>query len=198
MLGITGGIATGKSTLTRALARRLSSEIFDADRTAHELLSTDLTVRAEIEESFGPGIYDSEGRPDRRLLRALVFADDRLRCRLEAILHPAIRARWLALARRRREIGGWLVVDIPLLYETAAEASFDRVVVAACSPGTQRRRLSAERGLDSAMALKIITAQLDLSLKIRRADHVVWTDSTLSRLEDQSELLAASLSHCYG
>jgi dephospho-CoA kinase len=198
LLGITGGIATGKSTFTRLLAGRLSGEVFDADRAAHELLASDPAVRLAVEKSFGAGYYGDDGRPDRARLRDLIFSDDLHRRRLEEILHPAIRARWLAQAGRIVENGGWLYVDLPLLYETRAESQFDRVIVVACSPATQRRRLETERGLTAETAVKIISAQLDLETKIKRADHLVWSDSTTESLDAQADLLAAWLLHRYG
>jgi dephospho-CoA kinase len=198
LLGITGGIATGKSTLTRSLARRLPGEVFDADHAAHELLSGDPAVRLAVERSFGANYYGDDGLPDRARLRKLIFSDDLHRRRLEEILHPAIRARWLAQAGRTVENGGWLFVDLPLLYETGAESQFDRVIVVACSPATQRRRLESERGLDAEIAVKIISAQLDLETKIKRADHLVWTDSTTESLDAQADLLAAWLRQRYG
>ncbi len=198
LLGITGGIATGKSTFTRSIARLLSGDIFDADRTAHQILAGDPGVRLAIDKAFGEGYYGSDGLPDRACLREMIFADDLHRRRLEDILHPAIRARWLDQAKSTVANNGWLFVDLPLLYETQAESQFDRVIVVACSPATQRRRLITERGLDESIAAKIIAAQLDLETKMKRANHLVWSDSTPENLEAQTALLAAWLRHRYG
>jgi dephospho-CoA kinase len=198
LIGITGGIATGKSTLASSLARLLPGQVFDADRSVHALLSGDPAVRLAIEKSFGAGYYGADGLPDRARLRELIFSDDLHRRRLEEILHPAIRARWLALAGRIAEKGGWLYIDLPLLYETGAETQFDRVIVVACSAATQRRRLAQERGLGADIAVKIIAAQLDLETKIKRADHLVWTDSTIESLDGQAGLIAAWLRNRYG
>jgi dephospho-CoA kinase len=198
VIGITGGIATGKSTFTRSLLRRLPAESFDADQAAHELLASDPDVRRAVEEAFGADIYNSEGRPNRARLRELVFSVELNRKRLEEILHPAIRARWSALAGQAVKSCRWLFVDLPLLYETGAEAHFDRVVVVACASATQRLRLQSERGLKPEMAAKIISAQLDLEIKISRADHLIWNDSTESSLEGHAEFLAAWLRQFYG
>jgi dephospho-CoA kinase len=198
VIGVTGGIATGKSTLTRSLAGRLSAEAFDADSAVHILLREDRKVRVAIESAFGPDLYSPDGEPHRSQLRALVFSDDQKRAQLEAILLPAVRAQWLARAEAARREGIWLLVDIPLLYETAAESHCDRVVVVACSGRTQRQRLGAARGLDPELAQRIIAAQLDLQTKISKADHVIWNDSTISSLEAQGELLANWLSQTYG
>ena len=198
VLGITGGIATGKTTLTRALLRRLPAELFDADRCAHELLENDSAVRAAVSGTFGPEIYDAHGKPDRARLRELVFSEELHRKRLEEILHPAIRARWSTLAEQTAKTGGWLCVDIPLLYETGAESRFDRVIVVACAPETQRRRLRENRGLDDETAARIIATQLDLWAKIKKADHVIWNDSTDACLDGQAALLAGWLRQIYG
>ncbi|MGB8170620.1 MAG: dephospho-CoA kinase [Chthoniobacteraceae bacterium] len=198
VIGITGGVATGKSTFTQALLRRRPAELFDADQSVHALLEGDAEVRLAVGEAFGEAIYNAEGKPNRSRLRELVFSDEQSRKRLEEILHPAIRARWTSLAERVRQSNAWLFVDIPLLYETGAESHCDRVVVVACSPRTQRRRLAENRGLDSTTAQGVLSAQLELETKIKRADHLIWNDSTVSALERQVDLLAAWLNQSYG
>lgn len=197
VLGITGGIATGKSSFVRTLQAELPGLLFDADAAAHELLAEDEVVRQSVEENFGPAVLDATGRPDRQRLRAVVFADPEARERLEAILHPVIRRRWRELAGGYRERSEWLFVDIPLLYETEAQGEFDRVAVVACSPQTQRARLREHRKLDSVLIESIIGAQFDLALKITQASHVVWNDSTAGCLERQARLLAALLRNYY-
>ena len=193
VLGVTGGIATGKSSFTGLLLRHLPAERFDADQTAHELLTGEAAIRRAVVETFGGAICDAEGNPDRNRLRALVFDDESKRHQLERILHPAIRARWIARAAEIARDGGWFVVDIPLLFEAQAEANFDRIIVVACSPATQRRRLAEQRGLSAALTEKMITSQLDLATKINKAHHVIWNDSSLPCLERQARLLAAFL-----
>ena len=198
VLGITGGIATGKSTFVRALLRRIPAQVFDADRAAHELLDHDPATHAAVRAAFGDAVFGADGKPDRARLREIVFAQGLQRRRLEDILHPVIRDRWAALAEQTLRTGGWLCVDLPLLYETGAETSFDRTIVIACSPETQRRRLQELRGLDAGTADRMIAAQLDLSLKIKKADHVIWNDSTDACLDGQAALLAAWLLTHYG
>ena len=187
-LGITGGIGTGKSTFAALLLRYLPAQLFDADRCSHELMAHDPVVRGAIQEAFGSHIYNSEGLPDRAQLRETVFSDPVQRQRLESILHPAIRARWIALAREARQ--GWLCVDIPLLFETGAENHFDRIIVVACSAQTQLERLERERALPRALAERMIAAQHDLGAKIQKSHHLVWNDSTTSCLDRQARLLA--------
>lgn len=200
VLGITGGIATGKSSFVRALreSRLLDPALFfDADETAHSLLAGDPAVMEAVTAYFGPSILDEHGRPERSRLRAVVFAEPAARRKLEEILHPAIRARWLRLAAEYRERKDWLFVDIPLLYETEAQGEFARVVVIACSPATQRRRLREDRKLDPGLIENIISAQLDLHVKVAQAQHVVWNDSTPACLARQAHLLAEHLRHLY-
>ena len=198
VLGVTGGVATGKSSFTGLLLRHLPAELFDADQSAHDLLAHDTTIRQAVVETFGAAICHTAGNPDRAKLRALIFDDEAKRRQLERILHPAIRARWIARAAETGRTGGWFVVDIPLLFEAQAETHFDRIIVVACSPRTQRRRLAEQRGLSSGLAEKIITSQLDLATKINHAHHVIWNDSTLSCLERQARLLAGWLDRTRG
>lgn len=197
VLGVTGGIATGKSSFTGLLLRHFSAELFDADQCAHDLLANDDAIREAVVEAFGAAVCDTDGKPDRAKLRSLVFHNETNRRRLEHILHPAIRDRWTGRAGRIAREGGWFVVDIPLLFETHAEARFDRIVVVACSPATQRRRLAEKRGLNDGLAEKIITSQLDLATKINQAHHVIWNDSTLPCLERQARLLGDWLSRAH-
>ena len=199
VLGLTGGIATGKSTLTPLLLRELpGTEHFDADRCVHDLLSGDDAVKHAIVDTFGSTVLDDTGRPSRRKLRDVVFADESRRKMLESILHPAVRTRRLEAARLARERNGWLLVDIPLLYETGVQGDFDRVIVVACPRATQLNRLILERGLALELAERIMATQMDIGAKTLLADHVIWNDSTVSNLDGQSRLLAAWLKQHYG
>ena len=196
MLGITGGIATGKTLFTGCLARLFPSlEVFDADRCARELTASDPAILRAIRDHFGPDVFDASGVLQRPALRAIVFADPAERKALEAILHPAIHRCWQGLARTIRERPGapWLAADIPLLFETSAETHFDKVVVVACSALTQRRRLMDRRQLPPGLADSMIASQLPLSEKIDRADFVVWNDGLPEALESQARLLALRL-----
>ena len=198
VVGITGGIATGKSSFIRALLRDLPAALFDADRCVHDLLASDTVLIGKLRAEFGPAIFDPDGSLNRPALREIVFEDDRARRQLEALIHPAVRSRWAAQAEAARRDASWMFVDIPLLYETGAESEFDRVIVVACQGSTQRRRMLEERGLASALIERMIAAQIDLAAKTARADHVVWNDSTFAALDEQARLLAAWLRQCYG
>ncbi len=198
-VGITGGIASGKSSCARALVARLpGSGLFDADALVRELLASDPLVRARIQETFGPGIFGCDPAQDRARLREQVFSDPAKRGGLEGIVHPVVRARWIEQAQVAKDQGGWLIVDIPLLFETGAEEYFGSIVVVACPTETQRRRLLTERGLTGEMSGKILGAQLETGEKINKADHLIWNDSTVEALEAQVALLARWLIKRYG
>jgi dephospho-CoA kinase len=198
VLGLTGGIATGKSTFSQSFLRIVPEcGHFDADKCVHDLLAHDESVRGRIMDSFGEKVVGANGFPDRGKLRDLVFNDPAHRRTLESILHPEVRGRWGSQVADARESGAWLLVDIPLLYETNVQAAFDCVIVIACPRATQLKRLNLERGLALGLAERILNTQLDISAKTQLADHVIWNDSTVSNLDGQSELLAAWLKrHC--
>ena len=192
-IGITGGIATGKSSFSESLRRKLPALHFDADRCAHDLLAHDAGVQSALRAAFGDESFDAQGKPDRVRLREIVFGDPLKRQKLEQILHPAIRASWIAQARQAAQGHRWFCADIPLLYETDAQPHFAAVIVIACSPATQRARLLERRHLPADTADKIMAAQLALTTKIAFADYVVWNDSAMSSLDRQARLLAGAL-----
>jgi len=196
VLGITGGIATGKTYFTGCLAAlHPDLRVFDSDRRARELTGSDPAILNAIREHFGPGVFDATGVLQRSALGAIVFADPVKRKALESILHPAIRRSWLDLARTIREQPGnpWLAVDIPLLFETSAETHFDKIVVVACSALTQRSRLMDNRHVAPGLADSMIASQLPLAEKIDRADFVVWNEGLPEALQLQARLLSLHL-----
>ncbi len=197
-IGITGGVGTGKSSFLRALLEHWPAEAFDADRCVHELLAADAALLAKIRETFGGAVFAEDGTLHRPALREIVFADDTARRALEGLIHPAVRDAWMLRARAARGAGRRLCLDIPLLYETGGEVECDRVVVIACAPTTQRARLTANRGLAPALIERMIEAQLDLAVKVSRADHVVWNDGSATALDEQARLFAAYLRDLYG
>jgi dephospho-CoA kinase len=192
IIGITGGIASGKSTFTRALAEIRAARIFDSDACARALLDSDPTVREAVIRDILPTAYRADGTPDRAAIRALVFSDPAAKARLEAILHPLVRARRQALAEDVRAEGRDLLVDIPLLFETGASSGFDLIVTVACSPETQTKR-AMSRGLTLAQVEQIVASQWGNAQKIAHADFVIWNDGSLPMLQAQAEELAARL-----
>jgi dephospho-CoA kinase len=197
-IGITGGIATGKSTIAAALHKSLSTQLpvewFSADFEARRLTDNDLGVQEEIKSVFGAQLFDSERRLQRERLRDLVFRDPSARKILESILHPRIRSAWL----ERANGGTLLLAEIPLLFETKAEKHLDLVVVTACSRSTQINRLIEVRGLTLELAESMIAAQMPLEQKIKRGDRLVWTDCPPKITTAQIDRLSAELLEGYG
>jgi dephospho-CoA kinase len=183
-IGITGGVATGKSTFSSYLCELLpDAQFFDADKAARLLTDQDPEVKREIGAVFGTDIYSSSGDLNRGQLRAIILASAAKRRALEQILHPRIRRQWSAEAQRHRNSSDFFLADIPLLYETDGETLCDRVVVVACSPEV---RLRQSRAMESREAMGLIKTQMPLEEKIRRADHVVWNNNGRTVLSAQA------------
>lgn len=192
IIGVTGGIGSGKSTFSRMLAEKLAARLFDADAAARDLLENDTEVRQRITSGLFAGAYTPDGKPDRAAIRKLVFQNPEAKFHLESILHPRIRERWRQLAEDCRKTTSTLVVEIPLLFETGAEQFFDRIVTVACSQETQLTRTAA-RGLLREEAESIIRSQLPLEQKTSLACFVIWNDGSLANLENQATELAKTL-----
>jgi dephospho-CoA kinase len=191
-IGITGGIATGKSTLVECLCEFLPvGTFFDADEAAHALLNRP-QVQKQVRREFGPQVFSSAGDLNRMKLRAIVFADATKKRALEQILHRRIRRQWRTEAKEHRNSPKFFFADIPLLYETGGESLCDRVVVVGCSRKLQLARLRKRMSVRSADAKQMIDSQMPLEEKIRRADHVVWNNGDRASLMDQARFLAAS------
>ena len=192
IIGITGGIASGKSTFSRALAEIRGASIFDSDACARELLDSDPSVREAVIRDILPSAYRADGTPDRAAIRELVFSDPAAKARLEAILHPLVRVRRQALAHDARVEDRDLLVDIPLLFETSASSGFDLIVTVACSLEIQTRR-AMSRGLTLAQVQQIVASQWGNAQKIAQSDFVIWNDGSLRMLEAQADQLASLL-----
>jgi dephospho-CoA kinase len=187
-IGITGGIATGKTTFCRVLKELLPKAVFfDADRAARGLTDSDSEAQLAIRQAFGRDIYSEGGDLKRAELRAIILASAAKREALEQILHPRIRSQWSAEAQRYRNSSEFFFADIPLLYETGGETLCNRVVVVACSEEVQLRRLvqrgsfsepsaGSRRSVTEPEAIKMIGAQLSVREKASRADHVIWNN----------------------
>lgn len=192
IIGITGSIASGKSTFRDLLGPILPARTADADAIANGLLGENPDVRAEVLAAISPLSYRPDGSPDRAEIRRIVYSDPAAKSRLEAILHPRVRKTWLREAELARSEKRHLLVDIPLLFETDAAPQFDLTITVACSPDIQQARLAA-RGLEAGLARKILHSQMPVPEKIARSSHVVWNDGQLSALRDQAEYFAARL-----
>jgi dephospho-CoA kinase len=190
LVGLTGGIATGKSTFAAAL-RRLGVPVVDADELARAVVAPGSEVLRAIEREFGPQVIGADGSLDRKALGAVVFADPARRLRLEALTHPAIRRAMEAETSRLAAAGHELIFyDAPLLYEAGLERAMALVVVVAAPPEAQRARLGRRDGLSPAEAEARLSAQLPVSEKVARADVVVDNaDDTVALCEKAARLL---------
>lgn len=195
IIGLTGGIATGKSTFLDVFVKTGNPEVFRADACVRALLESDPGVADEIRRRIDPAACGPDGTPDRTFLRSLIFNDDGARRTLEEILHPRVRETWTRLAAQCRKAGRAFVADIPLLFETAAEDRFDAVICISCSPAIQRRRLLQRPGITPDLAKKMIDSQMDAATKEHRSHHVVWNDGSLDALTRQADFLARILIH---
>ena len=155
------------------------------------MANEDLATKEAIRREFGAEIYSSAGDLNRGLLRSIVFADAGKKRALEQILHPPIRRQWSLEAKEARNAPDFFFADIPLLYETDGDTLCDRVVVVACAHEIQLARLMKRTSLDRLIAGQMIAAQMPLTEKIGRADHVVWNNGDRSALAAQAKLLAA-------
>ena len=207
-IGITGGIATGKSSFTNCLREVLAerppdvsgertpqrdlpaaARFYDADIAARELVNDNPEVRRLLEAEFGKEVFEGGRDLNRGRLRSIVFADVEKKRALEQILHPRIRRQWSLEAEGHRNSTKLFFADIPLLYETGGETLCDEVVVVACSPRVQLERLLSRSRLEESEAQRMIDAQMSLTEKISRANHVVWNNGGSEVLKEQARLL---------
>ena len=178
VLGLTGGIGMGKSASARLLRAR-GVPVVDTDELARQVVQPGQSALAQVLAAFGPQIAGPDGQLRRDELARRVFADPAARQRLEAILHPPIRALWRAQIEAWRAEGRPLaVVVIPLLFETGAEAELDVTICVACSAATQQQRLRA-RGWTPEQIEQRLDAQWPVETKTARADYLVWTEADL-------------------
>lgn len=196
-VGLTGGIATGKST-TLERWRSLGAASLDADEYAHRALTPETPTWEEVVRTFGSEILNPDKTVNRPRLGEIVFADDGKREALNRIIHPAVGEMWKKGIQRLTDEGQteFVAVAIPLLYEVAAESQFDCVVTVACSEQTQLTRLM-RKGLSKAQAHARIRAQWPLATKMDRADFVIWNDGTPEVLLRQAEIIWATIKEIY-
>ena len=190
--GLTGGLGMGKSAAAQFLRNR-GARVVDTDELARQLVQPGQPALAEIQTEFGKKVIAPDGWLRRDELAQIVFADAAARQKLETILHPRIRERWLAQVEIwRRENRALAVVVIPLLFETRAESHFNKIICVACSAATQRERLLA-RGWTPEQIQQRLAAQWPVEQKISRADFVVWTDGALVAHGQQLERIFVKL-----
>jgi dephospho-CoA kinase len=181
-IGLTGGIGSGKSTVSALLAAR-GAVIVDADRIAREVVEPGTPGLARIVETFGERILAADGSLDRAALAAVVFADAQARSQLDAIVHPLVRARAVELTAAVPP-GAVVVNDVPLLVETGQTSSYDLVLVVQADPATRVSRL-VQRGLTAEDAHARIAAQASDDQRRAVADVVLDNSGTLEELAEQ-------------
>ena len=193
-VALTGGIGTGKSYVIRRL-RNLAIPTIDADQLARAAVQPDQPAFAGLRARFGADVVTADGTLDRARLGRLVFADATARAALEALVHPPVRDAIDAWFQRCRTFTGprFAVADIPLLFETRRASAFDRVVVVACDPAIQLRRVMARDGLPAEDARRRIAAQLPITEKADRADAVITTDGSFAETDRQVASLCRTL-----
>ena len=192
-VGLTGGIACGKSEVVRRLAAA-GLPTLDLDRVAHELVAPGLPGHAAVALAFGPAVLAPDGSIDRRGLGARVFADPGARLLLNGILHPRIRAEEESRASRlESRPGALLVTDAALLVETGTHLRFDRLVVVHCRPDQQVARLRARDGLSEEAARARLAAQMPIDTKVRFAHVSIDASRTLEETHRAADALARQL-----
>lgn len=190
IVGLTGGMGSGKSTAAALFAERGFTRL-DADQVVREVLLTAPEVVAAIRQRFGGDVLDAAGRVDRARLGGIVFADDAALAWLEDELHPRLHAHWeriYATARHQR-----FIVEVPLLFEKGLENRFDFTVCVTTDSALQLRRLE-QRGVPSGIARQRLAKQLPLARKCELADFVLLNDGMLEFLREQVSELARRLS----
>jgi dephospho-CoA kinase len=193
LVGLTGGLATGKSTVSDML-RALGCIVLDADVLAREVVEPGQPALAAIAREFGPEVLQADGTLDRKRLGAIVFADPERRKQLEALTHPAIRDRYLArLAElESQEFEGIVVWDAPVMIEAGGYRHMDRLVVVVTDAATQRARALGRDG-DRADAERKIASQMSLAEKARLADYVIDNSGDRAATEARTREVHAAL-----
>ena len=183
-VGLTGGIASGKSTVA-SLLRARGVPVIDADQAARDVVRPGEPALDEIAARFGPGVLQPDGALDRKALGAVVVADAAARADLEAITHPRIRARITEALDALAEAGTPVaVVEASLMVETGSWRLYDALLVVTASPETQVARLEAREGYDPAAARRWLDAQLPAAARVRLATAVIDNDGPPDALPD--------------
>lgn len=194
LVGLTGGIATGKSYVAE-LFRRKGFEVIDADVLVHELLAPGGRAVAPVAAFFGPDVSDDSGGIDRSALAEAVFSSPEKRLELNEIIHPLVRVEMKARVSALDRIGysGVTILDVPLLGDTLPAEGFDAVVVIISSRKSQVNRLMKHRRLTEEEAALRLAAQVPVSQKKRIADYVIQNNGSFDELESAVADVAAAL-----
>jgi dephospho-CoA kinase len=172
-IAVTGGIATGKSTVSRLLGKCLGVDVIDTDLICRDLLMNGRPGWNGVHQTWGERFMDSQGHIDRVLLRNTIFADKMVRLGLENILHPLVRIEIGKVALQKQLIGEDLLVEIPLLFETGWQDDFTWIITIFATENRCMQRITARDKVTVEDAKRIITAQMPLICKALRADSVI-------------------------
>jgi dephospho-CoA kinase len=187
VVGLTGNIASGKSTVAARFAE-LGATVIEADVLSREAVRPGTPALAAIRARWGEQVITADGSLDRAALRRIVFADAAARRALEAIVHPAIhRLREIHMATARAAGARLVICDIPLLFETGLEGTVDRIVLVDAREGTRRERLMGGRGLTAAEADSMIAAQAPSATKRGRVDLIIDNDGSRDSLRGRTD-----------
>lgn len=183
-VGLTGGIASGKSLAARLFEQR-GARLIDADIVARQVVMPGSRGLRRVAEAFGPGVVDASGALDRNKLGGIVFADPQRRKTLEAILHPLILEAVFSALRDLEQQGaaGIAVADVPLLYECGIQTRFDATVLVYADPATQLKRLRDRDGCTPDQARQRLSAQMPIEDKRRLADFIIDNTGAPADLE---------------
>ncbi|WP_022885098.1 dephospho-CoA kinase [Glaciibacter superstes] len=190
LIGLTGGIASGKSTVAKRLAARGAVHI-DADRLAREVVEPGMPALETVRREFGEAVIREDGSLDRAALGAKVFGDSDALARLNAIVHPAVKERTAALLQDAASSDPHAIVvyDVPLLVEATGTLDYDLIVVVHASEATRIRRMTSLRGMSEEDAVRRIRAQAADEERLAVADVVIDTDGTMEATERQVDEL---------
>ena len=195
LIGLTGNIGSGKSTVAQMLSER-GSTIIDADVLARRAVELGTAGYDQIVKRWGSDVLAADGHLDRAALRRLVFSDHEQLEELNQIVHPEVERLRTRLVDRARKRGDRLVVcDIPLLFERHMTDRFDRIILVDANRALRLERLVKDRGLEEAEAMEMIAAQMPAELKRARADFVIDNDGTLTQLERRVQDVWTELSN---
>ena len=193
-VGLTGGIASGKSTVARRLTE-LGARIIDADILSREVVQPGKKAWAGIRKYFGPGVLRPDRTINRAALRDIIFKDPDARKALNRIVHPEV-YRAMAEARQRHESAdpsAVIVADVPLLFEADVPNRFDRVILVCVTPEIQMARLMSRDGVDRADARKALAAQMPLAEKKPLADYIIDNSGSIDESISQVDQLFTGL-----
>ncbi|WP_459499164.1 dephospho-CoA kinase [Bacillus sp. C1] len=189
VIGLTGGIASGKSTVSQ-MFRELNIPVIDADIIAREVVEQGKEAYKEITKVFGEEVLQADGELDRHKLGSIVFHNEEKRLQLNGIVHPAVRKEMNAQKDMYIEKGVQAVVlDIPLLFESKLTNLVDHILVVAVSPSTQLERLMKRNGFREEEAKARIHSQMSVADKVALADKVIYNDGTIAETKTQLQVI---------